>query len=55
MVNGGVMFVATPGGQVLALDAKTGVLLWRYRHPTPEDAVVLHPTTRGLALFGERV
>mgnify|MGYP000951482148 CR=1 FL=1 len=49
------MFVATPGGQVLALDAKTGVLLWRYRHPTPEDAVVLHPTTRGLALFGERV
>src|SRR5947208_14099340 len=27
----GVMFVATPGNQVLAIDAKTGNLLWRYR------------------------
>src|SRR5262245_55424861 len=33
IVNGGVMFVATPGNQVLALDAKTGRLLWRYRRP----------------------
>ena len=37
IVNNGVMFVATPGNQVIALDAKTGALLWRYRRPLPED------------------
>src|SRR4029077_18805109 len=31
MVNNGVMFVATPGNQVLAVDAKSGNLLWRYK------------------------
>src|ERR1700690_4197476 len=31
LVNNGVMFVATPGNQVIALDAATGSLLWRYR------------------------
>ena len=29
IVNNGVMFVSTPEGQVLALDAKTGDLFWR--------------------------
>ena len=33
IVNNGVMFVATPGNQVIALDAKTGTLLWRYQPP----------------------
>ena len=35
VVNGGVMFVATPQNQVLAIDARTGALLWRYRHYGP--------------------
>ena len=30
IVNSGVMFVSTPGNQVIALDAKTGTILWRY-------------------------
>jgi alcohol dehydrogenase (cytochrome c) len=55
LVNNGVMFAATPGGQVLAIDAKTGTLLWRYKHTLPEDLVSLHPTSRGVALFGDRV
>src|SRR5205814_2336549 len=55
IVNNGVMFVATPGNQVIAIDAVTGILLWRYRRPLPEGTIVLHPTTRGLALFGDRV
>jgi len=55
IVNNGVMFVSTPGNQVIALDAKTGSLLWRYRRPLPEDAVVLHPTTRGVAVYGDKV
>src|SRR5205814_4870963 len=35
IVNNGVMFVATPGNQVIAIDAKGGALLWRYRRPGP--------------------
>ena len=42
IVNNGVMFVATPGNQVIAIDAKTGALLWRYRRPLPEDVILLH-------------
>ena len=37
MVNNGVMFVATPGNQILAIDAKSGELLWRYRRPLAES------------------
>jgi alcohol dehydrogenase (cytochrome c) len=55
IVNGGVMFVATPGNQVIALDAKSGQLIWRYRRPLPEGVVLLHPTSRGVALSGDNV
>jgi len=55
LVNRGVMFVATPGNQVIALDAKTGMLLWRYRRPLPEDVVLIHATSRGVALYGDKV
>ncbi len=55
IVNNGVMFVATPGNQVIAIDARTGGLLWRYRRPLLEDVVLLHPTSRGVALFGDKV
>jgi alcohol dehydrogenase (cytochrome c) len=55
IVNDGVMFVATPGNQVIALDAATGGLLWRYKRPVPEDIVLLHGTSRGVALFGDKV
>jgi alcohol dehydrogenase (cytochrome c) len=55
IVNNGVMFVATPGNQVLAIEAKSGNLLWRYKRPLPEDIVNLHPTSRGVALYGDKV
>ncbi len=55
IVNGSVMLVATPGNQVIALDASSGRLLWRYRRPLPEDVLLLHPTSRGVALYGDRV
>src|ERR1700739_3287700 len=35
IVNNGVMFVVTPYSQVLALDAATGDLLWRYKRKLP--------------------
>ncbi len=55
IVNDGVMFVATPGNQVIAIDAKTGTLLWRYRRPLPESVILRHATTRGVALYGDKV
>jgi alcohol dehydrogenase (cytochrome c) len=55
IVNNGVMFVATPGNQLLALDAKSGNVLWRYKRPFPEDMTPLHPTNRGVGLYGDKV
>src|SRR5438093_2023620 len=55
IVNNGVMFVATPGNQVIALDAKSGALLWRYRRQLPEDVILLHATSRGVALSADKV
>jgi len=55
IVNNGVMFVATPGNQVIAVEAKNGNILWRYKRPIPEDMMLLHPTSRGVALFGDKV
>jgi alcohol dehydrogenase (cytochrome c) len=55
IVNNGVMFVATPGSQVIAIDVKTGMILWRYRRRLPDDVILLHPTSRGVALYGDKV
>lgn len=55
IVNNGVMFVATPQAQVIALDARTGEQLWRFKHPIPDDMLQLHPTSRGVALLGNNV
>lgn len=55
IVNNGVMFITTPKNQVLALDAKKGELLWRYKKELPEDLFQLHPTNRGVALHGDKV
>ena len=55
IVVNGVMFVSTPGNQVLALDAKAGTLLWRYRRPLPTPVILIHPTTRGVAVYDDKV
>ncbi len=55
IVNNGVMFVSTPGNQILAIDARTGVQLWRYRRLLPQGAIVNHPTSRGIALLGDKI
>ena len=55
VVNEGVMFVTTPNNQVIALDAKTGNLLWRYHRVRPPRASVPHDTNRGVALYGDKV
>jgi len=55
LVNGGVMYVAAPGNQVIALDAKQGTELWRYRREVPPGAIIMHPVSRGVALHGDKV
>ena len=55
LVNGGVMFVTSPNNQVIAIDVKTGNLLWRYRRPLEAGMSVPHQTNRGVALYGDKV
>ena len=55
IVNNGMMFVSTPYSQVMALDAATGELLWRYKRKLPEGFSALHNTSRGVALYGDKV
>jgi alcohol dehydrogenase (cytochrome c) len=40
---------------VLAVNALTGDLIWRYIRELPEDQVQMHPTNRGVALYGDLV
>lgn len=55
IVNNGVMYVATPSNQVLALNAVTGELLWRYARQLPPGTTMLHQTNRGVGLYGDKV
>src|SRR5688572_28286340 len=55
IVNNGVMFISTPNNQVIALDAKAGNILWRYRRPRPPGSNVAHDTSRGIALYQDKV
>ena len=53
LVHDGVMFLASPGNVVQALDAATGDVIWVYRTRLPEDA---RPgPTRTLALHGDKL
>ena len=55
IVNNGVMFISTPNNQVIAIDAKAGRTLWTYKRPRPQGSNVPHDTSRGVALFGDKV
>jgi alcohol dehydrogenase (cytochrome c) len=55
VVNNGALFVSTPNNQVIAIDVRTGNLLWRYRRPRAQGALVPHDTSRGVALYGDKV
>lgn len=54
VVNGGVMFVTSSYNQVLAVDAKAGTILWKYRSESP-GSVRGKPVNRGVALYGDKV
>jgi alcohol dehydrogenase (cytochrome c) len=55
LVNNGAMFISTPNNQVIAIDAKSGNVMWRYHRSRPVGASVPHDTSRGVALYGDKV
>jgi alcohol dehydrogenase (cytochrome c) len=55
IVKNDVMFIATAHGQVLALNAATGNLLWRYNGKLPQGFSAPHNVSGGLALYGDKV
>lgn len=56
VVYGGVMYITTSYNRIMALDAKTGEILWRYDVKLPEDLrLCCGPANRGVAIGGDLV
>jgi alcohol dehydrogenase (cytochrome c) len=56
VVYGGVMYVSTSYNRLMALDAKTGEILWRYDVQLPADLrLCCGPANRGVAIGGDLV
>ena len=53
LVYDGVMYLASPGNVVQALDAADGTLLWEYRRPLPE--ALRGANSRNLAIYGDKL
>ena len=56
VIYGGVMYITTSHNRLMALDAKTGEMLWRYDYALPEGLkVCCGPVNRGVAISGDLV
>ena len=56
LVVDGAMYATGPSGYVFMMDARTGRLVWEYRHrPKDPEAAIWTPVNRGVALLGPRV
>ncbi len=56
LVVDGTMYTSGPPGQVFALDARTGLEIWRYeRHQKVTNPYQTNPFNRGVAVLGNRV
>src|ERR1700722_20121455 len=58
VVNGKYMFVTTPMDHLIAMDATTGKVLWKYEYPIDKKAlktVCCDVVNRGVALYGDLV
>jgi alcohol dehydrogenase (cytochrome c) len=56
LVTGGAIFMTAPAPHVLALDAKTGDVIWEYDRPVPADLPLISGRiNRGLAVHGSTV
>jgi alcohol dehydrogenase (cytochrome c) len=56
LVVNGIVFVSESPSNAIAIDARTGELLWRYEHALPDRLpVCCGPVNRGLAVRGDLV
>ena len=58
IVYDGIMYLASPSDLIQALDARTGDLLWEYKHPLPPEEMFQNDQgqkKRSLVLYGNRV
>lgn len=55
IVAGGTMFVSTPFNDVIALDARSGRLKWRYVHEHLHEEWCCGPANRGIAVADGKV
>ena len=56
VVYDGILYLTSASNRLLALDAATGALHWRYDHPLPDDLrLCCGPANRGVAIAGDVV
>jgi alcohol dehydrogenase (cytochrome c) len=56
LVIDGVIFTVAEAGHVVALDHKTGNVIWEYKRPVPPDLpLIAGPVNRGLAVHGHTI
>ena len=55
VVHDGVIFVPSAGGNLDALDAKTGDLIWTYRHESSASRGGPSRSNRNIALYGDNL
>jgi len=54
LVVDGIMFITEAPSNVVAVDARTGGIYWRYDHPMPDDIrICCGRNNRGVAILGE--
>jgi alcohol dehydrogenase (cytochrome c) len=53
LVHDGVMYVPDPGDHILAIDVKSGDVIWDYRRKLPEG--VRNKTDRAIAIWGNTI
>src|ERR1700722_18314754 len=52
LVIDGTIFTITDPGDVFALDARTGAMIWKYKRPIPPNLPIEFRVNRGLAVGG---
>ncbi len=56
LVYDGIMYVTTSYNRLLALDATTGDMFWRYDHQLPSDLrLCCGPANRGASIHGDKI
>jgi alcohol dehydrogenase (cytochrome c) len=55
IVYDGVMYIASPGGTVHALDGASGDLIWEYRHEVEGEARRAGNPVRGMSIYEDKV